>query len=264
LSKAPLITIVSDWKSSDYYLGVLRGILASACPDTRLVDISNSVKTFDIAQAAFILRSSFHFFPAGTIHLLAIDSEPNSEYKPVIVEAFGHYFVGTDTGVFDLIFEGEQEAVFEIQYPDNEIITFPEANIFMRALVGLCRGKKASELGKNRNRKLFKRMPLSPTFDRKMLLGRIIHLDSYKNAISNISQTVFEQQRNGRKYTIYIQSQKNKITQISTGYRQVADGEIFALFNTAGLLEIGINKGSAVDLLGLNTNSTIRIDFHDN
>ena len=40
-------------------------------------------------------------------------------------------------------------------------------------------------------------------------------------------------------------------------------GEILALFNQDGFLEIALNKGSASKLLGLKLMDPIRIEFHD-
>lgn len=83
------------------------------------------------------------------------------------------------------------------------------------------------------------------------------------NAISNISKDLFERVSQGRKFEIFVQSQHNRVDRIAKTYNEVDAGELVALFNSAGLLEIAINNGHATELLNLTNNSSIRIKFYE-
>jgi hypothetical protein len=68
--------------------------------------------------------------------------------------------------------------------------------------------------------------------------------------VVNITREQFEEQRKGRSFRIVFK-RNEIIDRISQTYADVAEGEKLALFNSAGYLEIAINKGNAAGLFGL-------------
>jgi hypothetical protein len=94
-----------------------------------------------------------------------------------------------------------------------------------------------------------------------VIIGSIIYIDSYNNAITNISKKLFDRVGNGRKFEIYVQSNYNKVNFISKGYNEVDLGELLALFNSANLLEFAIRNGYAAELLSLNVGGSVRVKF---
>ncbi len=64
------ITLTSDWNKNDFYTGALKGKILSSCQDVEIVELSNSVKTFNIAEAAFILRNTYQHFHKVTVHIV--------------------------------------------------------------------------------------------------------------------------------------------------------------------------------------------------
>ena len=80
--------------------------------------------------------------------------------------------------------------------------------------------------------------------------GQIIFIDNFENVIVNIHRDEFEEQRKGRSFKIVFKRDE-VIDRISDTYADVNEGEKLALFNSAGYLEIAINKGNAAGLLGL-------------
>ena len=57
-------------------MAALKGSIYKSDSQATIVDISHNVKPFDTAHAAFLLQCSYKNFPDGTVHLLAIDTEP--------------------------------------------------------------------------------------------------------------------------------------------------------------------------------------------
>ncbi len=80
--------------------------------------------------------------------------------------------------------------------------------------------------------------------------GQILFIDHFENIIVNITHDQFEEQRRGRSFKI-IFKRDEVINVISETYANVKEGEKLALFNSAGYLEIAINKGNAAGLFGL-------------
>ncbi|MEZ5072816.1 MAG: SAM hydroxide adenosyltransferase [Bacteroidales bacterium] len=106
-----------------------------------------------------------------------------------------------------------------------------------------------------------KLVDIRPQLDPDGITGQVIHVDSYENAITNISRDVFERTVGGRSFDILVQSNHYVIRKLNNRYNETEEGELLALFNSAGLLEIAIRNGNASGLLRLRTGSNIRIKF---
>ena len=105
--------------------------------------------------------------------------------------------------------------------------------------------------------------PLKPTLGESSITGSVIYLDTYQNAITNISKEFFERIVGGKDFQIFVQSKHYMLDSINTRYNETPDGELLAIFNSLGLLEVAIRNGNAAGLLRLSTDSTIRIDFKE-
>jgi len=105
------------------------------------------------------------------------------------------------------------------------------------------------------------RVPLRATIDKDVIIGSIIFIDSYGNAISNVTREVFYRVFENKDYRILIQSNKNYTDQISHKYSDVPVGEMLARFNQFDLLEISINGANISELLSITVGSVVRIDL---
>lgn len=256
-----IITLTTDWKKNDYYTGAIKGAILSQCPTARIMDISHQVDPFNTAQGAFILRNCYHFYPDDTIHIISINSTQTKNQENLLIYTAGQYFIGPDNGMFSLIFGNNKEMnIYRLNSFEESAGTFPALYLFADAACKLINGTEPKHIG-TASEEYNKQTPLRPTIDESGITGSVVYIDSYKNAITNISQTFFEQHQQQRPFEILIQSNHYRIKNISKYYGEVPVGELVALFNSAGLLEIAINSGNAADLLNLNTNSSIRIRF---
>ena len=107
-----------------------------------------------------------------------------------------------------------------------------------------------------------KRVPLRPTIDESVIIGSVVYIDSYSNAITNITADLFYRIGNKRKFQIFVQSNTNRINKISKNYNENPEGELLALFNSLNLLEVAMNGGNAAEILALDTDSTVRVRFY--
>ena len=103
----------------------------------------------------------------------------------------------------------------------------------------------------------------TPTVDQLAIRGTIIYIDSFGNAVINIERELFLNEKKDRSFTIFFRKSTYNVSTISNTYEEVEVGEMLALFNQDGFLEIALNKGSAAQLLGLKIMEPIRIEFHD-
>lgn len=261
-----IITLTTDLGLKDYYVASVKGSILSQNKNVSIVDISHEVPPFNIAEASFTLTNAFKFFPKGTVHIIGINPSKMDRVKHLACEYEGQYFIGADNGIFSLLFKGKPDKIRVIEDDTSSFDpNFEIRDIFTKAAVHLASGGEIEELGE-RGLILTESFQLNPVIDKQAIKGHVIHIDSYENAITNISRKMFEETIDDRQFEIILKpgySTRN----IFSRYNDVPVGEMVALFGTNDLLEIGINQynhehnGGAATLMGLGVKDVIRIEF---
>ncbi|UKJ06028.1 SAM hydrolase/SAM-dependent halogenase family protein [Solitalea lacus] len=255
-----IITLTTDLGHRDFYQAALKGAILSQLPEVRIVDISHQISSYNIPQAAFILKNSYKFFPKDSIHIIGIDPDYNQSPNYLIVEYNGHRFIGADNGVFSLLFDEAPTEIFKIKLSTNaELGHFPLLDVFVKAACHLAKGGKAADIGteiKDYNHRTL----IQPIVESNMIRGSVLYIDSFQNVITNISREVYEMNVAARNFDIIFRRNES-ISRISKHYNDVPEGEKLALFSITGYLEIAINKGNAAGLLGLHLGDMVRIEF---
>jgi len=258
-TKVPLITLTTDWGQFDYYMGMLKGSIMSKIPSAQIVDLSHSIPSFNIHNAAFVVKNSFKSFPTGTIHLVLINTEDSTSDRLIICYYDGHYFVTPDNGILGLLFSSLPDDIYAVPLEKKDG-TFGSLSSFINAIEQIVTPNEEA-MANARITDYDKRVSLKATIDESIITGSIVYIDSYQNAITNISKSLFDRVGQNRKYNIFVQSKHNIITNLSTSYNQVAPGELLAIFNSVNLLEIAIRNGNASELLSLSVGGNVRVNF---
>ena len=252
-----VITITTEWQGYDYYNGVLKGKLISACPSATIIDNANGIPSFNLQHAAFVVRNSFKHYPKGSVHIICVHSEYDEKQPHLLIEAQGHYFIGSDNGIFHLLLNGEPERIIRLD-PGNENKLIDETDIFSKAAATIINGKDLLQAGTEID-EINEKIPFRATIEEDSVSGSIIFVDSYGNAISNITHEVFERVFKNKKFNIAIRSNNNIIEKISKSYKSEGVSDLIALFNSLNLIEIGINGSNAAELLSLQVGDVIRV-----
>ncbi len=251
----PVITLTTEWRPDDFYYGIMKGKLCTMCPGAVIVDNANSIPVFNISHASFIIRNTYTSYPKDTVHIICVHSEGGNERDHLLVRARDHYFIGTDNGIFNLILNSPPDEVVKLN--GNE--TCDELELFARSAAALISGKKPAELGVPLEN-ITEKMPLRATIDKDVIIGSIIFIDSYGNAISNITREIFYRVFGKNDFQIMVQSNRNRIDHISLRYCDEQVGELLARFNSLDLLEISINGANVSELLSISVGSAVRVD----
>jgi S-adenosylmethionine hydrolase len=255
-----IITLTTDLGDKDIYLAALKGSIFKLLPTVNIVDITNSVPAYNIQQAAFILKNSFYYFPDDTVHLIGIDTVYSDHTRYLALRYKNHYFVGSDNGIFSLMFNQPPDELVELNImQDLKFLHFPLADIFVKAACHLAEGGKLTEIGIP-VAGIEQKMTLQPVIEKNIIKGSVIFIDSFQNVITNITKEFFNQVQQGRKFTLYFKRNET-INHLSWHYSEVPEGEKLCLFGISDHLEIAINKGNASGLLGLNLGDSVIIDF---
>ncbi len=256
-----IITLTTDWNKSDYYVGTVKGKILSIDASIQIVDISHQVQPFNLMQAAFIVRNCCFNFPNGTIHLIAVNAALGPKHSLLVFEINKQIFIAPDNGIVGLLSGEKPDKIFKVKNNKN-VTNFLSLDLFIDTAINIIKGIEYETFVDTITR-FESQIPYRPVIEKNLINGSVIYVDSFSNAITNVSKETFEKVGQGKAFEIFIQSNHYKLDKINTTYSDSISGELLALFNSIGLLEIAINNGNAADLLNLAINSAIRIKFYD-
>lgn len=265
-----IVTIITDLGEKGFYLGSVKGTLLSVFPDLHIVDITTSVTPFDISEAVYILRHTWHHFPKNTVHLVIVEDRTITTRRILAAEHEQHYIIAPDNGILSLFFEDKNLKIFEINKRLLHVNhpSLPTRLLMACAAARIASGSTPADLG-DLIIKIHQKTSPPPVITPHAIRGSVIYIDSFYNAITNITRDLFEKICHNRPFTIYLKRKENERNrsesnfQIHQDFSDVPEGEKVFHFNSAGNLVISINKGKATSLLGLNKDSIIHIEFHD-
>lgn len=246
----PVITLTSDIGLQDYMVGAVKGQLCQQCPGAGIFDISHQVAPFNFPQAAYLCRSAVAHFPEGTFHIILVNLFDRKPDYCLMAFQEGQYFCCADNGLLSMIFDTGPEKLVQLPLdrsaPRN---TIGFIRSFAAAINRITKGEPLEATGRVTT-EFVRRNNLQPMISGQWMEGQIVYIDNFENVIVNITRDQFEEQRKGRGFRIYVMRDEF-ISNISETYADVPEGSKLALFNTAGFLEIAINKGNAAGLFGL-------------
>lgn len=256
-----IITLTSDLGNSSHYPAILKGIIYQMHPSATLVDVTHDLPSFDIMQGAYIVKRTFAAFPKGTIHLVAVDPDQHAQTRSIVMAYEGQYFIAPDNGLLSLVTDGIQRTGREIQHESLVQSAYPRsfraAQVFAPTAAFLASGGPLEEVGEEVTLKDLHWG--EPSYSNDCLRGKIIYIDKFGNAITNIQRANFMQLKAERRFEIYIRNVR--LRRIVRTYSDVSKADALAIFGEGDYLEIAMREASAADLLGLKLHDMITIEF---
>lgn len=245
-----LITLTSDIGNQDFMPAAIKGQLLQVNKDAQVIDITHLLPPFNYPQAAYVCRNAIQNFPAGTFHIVLVDLFNEKPEYLLIAEHNEQFICCADNGLLTMILEETPQKVIAISLDKTaQKNTLYCTQVFAKAIEKISSGIPIESVGDETFAIKIKN-PLRPLLGNNWIEGQIIFVDNFENVVVNIRKEEFEEQRRGRRFIIEFKRDE-VIDRISESYADVPDGEKLALFNSAGYLEIAINKGNAAGLFGL-------------
>ena len=244
------ITLLTDFGTADYFVGAMKGVILSINPEAVIVDITHEIPAQDVAAGAFTLLAACETYPAGTTHVAVVDPGVGSERRPIVVSAREHLFVGPDNGIFTYIYEhAPWYRVFHVTnkhyFREHVSTTFHGRDIFAPVAAVLSRRIDLSTLGPEISD------PVRLSISRQ---PQIIHIDRFGNLITNITRDQFKE---GTRLSV-----NGKVISAFRNFFGENVGEIdepFAIWGSAGFLEIALNGRSAAQVLDVKRGDQITL-----
>ena len=245
-----LITLTSDIGQKDYLIGAIKGQLIQIDPSFHLMDISHELSPFNYPQAAYVCRNAIRNFPPFTYHVILVNLFEKRPDQLLLAFHKEQYLLCADNGLLNMILEGRPEMVIGLPLDKTAVKnTLYCVRVMGQAIRQLANGAGLLSIGIP-DVHFTEKNHLRPVFGDNWIEGQIIFIDHFENVIVNITREEFEEQRRGRGFRIVFKRDET-IDKISETYADVGEGEKLALFNSAGYLEIAIQKGNAAGLFGL-------------
>lgn len=248
MKKGRIVALLTDFGTSDPYVGVMKGVILDIAPDTKIVDITHEVTPQFVDQAAYLLWSSYKYFPKGTIFVCVVDPGVGAARKILCVQIDDYIFLAPDNGLlkFILLLSKKQKTI-EVRnrrYWRHELSsTFHGRDIFAPVAAHLATGTDISLVGKpdlrERRGESFVKVDAGKT---GRYSGRILHIDRFGNIVTN-----FMPRNLGKNMVIAIGSRKVK-TQ-ARSYSVGKRNQPVTILGSSRLLEVSVKNGSAADLL---------------
>jgi len=254
-----LITLTTDFGTRDGYVAQMKGLMLQIAPDARLVDVTHDTQAFCVLEAAFVLKGIIPYFPQGTIHVAVVDPGVGTDRRGIALRAREQYFIGPDNGLFSLLISSDIPwEAREIRNPGYMPVkrhpTFHGRDVFAPVAAHLASGKCFEDVGPRVDDPVCLDIP-EPKSIEGGIEGEIIYIDRFGNLTSNIEESrLMKPVRSIRAGDVLIGG-------ISRFFGQVPEGEVLALINSFGFIEIAVNRQDASRVLGIGKGTPIRIQW---
>jgi S-adenosyl-L-methionine hydrolase (adenosine-forming) len=245
MSGGSVITLLTDFGTTDGYVAEVKGTLLSRAPGAVLVDVTHDVPPGDIRAAQVVLGRVWHRFPPGTVHFCVVDPGVGGPRAALALAVGGHRFVGPDNGVFTEVLHGAR--VVALPIPPDASATFHGRDVFAPAAAALAAGAPLSDLGAPVAPR--ERLPLPrPRTEGSLTVGEVLVADRFGNLITNLPAASGSVEVGGR-----------AVGPVRRTFADVAPGAVVAYVGSGGTIEVAVRDGSAALRFGAGRGTVVRV-----
>ena len=237
-----VIALLTDFGTRDGYVGAMKGVLAVRAPHACIVDITHDVPAGDVQHAAWVLKTVWSHFPAGTVFLAVVDPGVGSARPAIALAAEDRFAVGPDNGIFTFVADSARAVSLAI--PIDASPVFHGRDVFAPVAASLAGGVSLEDIGAPAESP--ERLPLPrPERRGEVIEAHVIHIDRFGNCVSDVPAAML----GGR--PVRVEAGAVRTTRLVRTYAEAREGELVALINSAGHLELATRSGAASERFGI-------------
>jgi len=256
-----LVTLTTDFGTSDPFVGIMKGVIASRAPDARVIDLTHGIPPQDVRAGALVLRHAVPYFPSGTIHVAVVDPGVGGARRPLCVETATAILVGPDNGLLALaaLASGVRRIVHLTEsrfFLPTPSATFHGRDVFAPVAAALATGTALAALGGEVPSMEQLDLP-EAVRDGTRLRGEVIYVDHFGNLVTNVSLAALAGFPRG---DLSITIAGRRLRGVAESYSMARRGDPVAVLNSWGLLEVAVRDGSAQASLGAGVGTALEID----
>jgi len=240
-----MIVLLTDFGNSEY-VGVVKGVILSIAPQSRIVDLCHSIHPQSIIEASWVLKTNFRFFPAGSVFCCVVDPDVGAERRALAVKTDQHYFVAPDNGLlWETLQQSQVQRIRQLPIPPDASKTFHGRDVFAVAAAQIEQGQ-FDELG-----------PPAETLEELRLYrngrqGIVVRIDRFGNIVTNLPSLARD------RYHVTVEGKRYHLRFFET-YAEAHQDRLFLIEGSSGTLEISIKNGNANEHLNLRPGQKITI-----
>jgi S-adenosylmethionine hydrolase len=257
-----IVTLTTDFGSSDHFVGSMKGVILNIAPMASIVDITHEIKPFSIEEGAVTIAQAYRCFPKRTIHVVVVDPGVGSARRPVVVSAAGQYFVGPDNGIFSIICAAEKWTARHLTdsryFLKSVSQTFHGRDIFAPVAAHLARGIRPAKFGPKIDDLLYNNWFEPQRTSRRVWTGAVFKADRFGNLITNLKMSDFDLP-NRRAFEVRVGLERVHL--VVRSFSDAQPGELFVIEGSSGYIEVCANQGSAAQILGCGTGTPVEIEI---
>lgn len=253
MDKPPVfLTLTTDFGLQDPYVGQLKGALLKGCPNATIVDLTHAIPAWDVATAAITIRTSYRFFPDGTMHLIVVDPGVGSQRAILVAAGDGHFFIAPDNGVLSLLVADKRiESIHRVEQPEffpaSASATFHGRDIMAPMVAALAASRDLEQFGPAVQPRSI-RMAIVPSsfHEAGCVHGQVQRIDHFGNIRTSIKA-------GGSHFTPAtfgsLEIAGQRISLFARTYQEAPVGALLVLIDSSGYVEVAANQASAAERL---------------
>lgn len=252
-----IVTLTTDFGLSDAYVGAMKGVLLSRCPEVQIVDICHEAPPQNVRAGAMRLASAAPYFPAGTVHIAIVDPGVGGLRRGLAIACSAQFFVGPDNGVLSLAAPRDGAGWRGVELANPEVwlprvsATFHGRDVFAPAAAHLAIGGDLRSLGPSVETIVALGLP-RPSRSGDRIAGRVLDVDRFGNIVTNVQE---RDMAGGKVRSVELGGAA--IEGLSTWYDPTR--LLVALINSDGWLEVAKPGGSAAAHLRVGPESPVEV-----
>jgi S-adenosyl-L-methionine hydrolase (adenosine-forming) len=249
-----LVTLTTDFGVSDHYTGAIKGVIYRINPQAHVVDISNSVNSFDILDGAITIAQTYHYFPSDTLHVVIVDPGVGTQRRPILAVTEKHRFLAPDNGVLSLVYEREERlsvrhVTSEHYYLQPVSQTFHGRDIFAACAGWLSKGVEVGKFGEEITDFVRFAAPKPKEISANAFKGVVLKADKFGNLITNFTAKEVPQLFGSTPPRFKFVIAGKEVNIMRSAYAQGMHNEIFCIVGSMGFLELACNRNAASRVL---------------
>jgi hypothetical protein len=257
-----IISLTTDFGNANGFVGTLKGVIWNIAPGVQIADITHDIPAQDVRQGAIALWRAAPFFPPGSVHIAVVDPGVGTDRRPIGARFGNQFFIAPDNGLLTPMLEDAEAAGDSIQmvcldqpqyWLPKVSRTFHGRDIFAPCGAHLAAGVALSELGTPITEIVRKPLP-KPEPTETGYRAHILLADVFGNLTTDLPASWV---KNRDRVTFSVRGTTIEGLVLSYGHKQ--PGELVALEDSEGYIEIALVNGSARNALSAQIDDVVEV-----
>lgn len=261
-----ILTITTDFGNKNGFTGTMKGVIYGIAPDVKIADITHEIPAQDVRTGSIALWRAVPYFPPGTVHVAVVDPGVGTARRAIGARLGDQYFILPDNGLItpmleDAEAEGKEVVIVHLDKPEYWLktvyTTFHGRDIFAPCGAHLAAGVPLEKMGTIIHDPIRTPLPKPQKTGQGYRAG-IVTIDVFGNCSTNLRVA---QVPDLAKATLKIAGQTIEGIVPSYGHRKV--GELVAVTDSEGFVEIAVVNGSAAGSFGVKLDDPVEVIFNE-